>query len=485
MSSEAGRPSHEPQNVSKSLKDGNRGPNTLRKAPPAADDLRSRASTTNSDPAIKRHGDTLPMTKSVKEVDPRKTEQNPPAKRPRESRTPPSSASDVHETEISVNPQPSTADSSPKKVGHESMAEPGVQRVHGTSNRSTGTSQMIQIPQLSAPPGITATILSHPSLRPEVVQTQTPLQAAAGVTAVSLPAGAERADVDKKSDEVEGLISAAISNDQRPNGLEGPGEINEEDMVIILSDEMGTKQSPEVEQDDEDDTDPEIQSNTQDGASMGMLGGIASALGMRPAMSKEARLERENKMLRKDCYNIDMAYRRLRHDAVRLHHDNERLRETLEAMSLEIKAITKRYEESKTLSETRGKELLGAQVFLSKADALSMSELVQKVDGLNDEIYQAAASLGEAIVQKKHEPSDQPHPSPEESPAVKNLLGSALCKILRSQADQELNPLLVQITLQTFFVGFCVQRIRSWAPSSPPFHLALQGLYDKIWASSA
>lgn len=172
MSSESGRPSHELQNGSKPLKDSSRRHNTLRKAQPA-DDLRSRSST-NSDPAIRRQGETvtLPATKSVKEVvGLRKVEPNPPAKRSRECRTPPSSLPDDHETDISVNQPPSTADSASKKVVHESIGEPGAQRVqHGVSDRQNPQTNL----QLSAPPGITATMLGHPSLRPEVAQTQTP-----------------------------------------------------------------------------------------------------------------------------------------------------------------------------------------------------------------------------------------------------------------------------------------------------------------------
>jgi len=156
-------------------------------------------------------------------------------------------------------------------------------------------------------------------------------------------------------------------------------------------------------------------------------------------------------------------------------------------MAVEVRGVTKRYEEAKSLSETRGKELLGAQVFLTKADALSMSELIQKVEGLNDEIYQAAASLGEHIVQKKAEPSEQAQHSSDDKSVVTALLGSPLCKVLRScakQTEEGINPLLVQITLQAFFVIFCIHRIGSWSPANLGFDAALGELYEKIWSSS-
>jgi hypothetical protein len=60
-------------------------------------------------------------------------------------------------------------------------------------------------------------------------------------------------------------------------------------------------------------------------------------------------------------------------------------------------------QEYKNISEIRGKELISAQVFLRKADLLSISDVKDKVNALNDENFQASASLGDALVHFKYE----------------------------------------------------------------------------------
>ena len=152
------------------------------------------------------------------------------------------------------------------------------------------------------------------------------------------------------------------------------------------------------------------------GITSGVLGGIANALalGMRPPTAKEAKLEKdnhrlkeENKVLREEYYNVQMAARKYHHDAFRFHHENQRLTETLEAMSLEIKGVTKRYEEAKSLAETRLKRVLAAQVFVtSEADSQSISDLIHKVESLKDEIEisNSADSDAEAKMQDGADP---------------------------------------------------------------------------------
>ena len=116
----------------------------------------------------------------------------------------------------------------------------------------------------------------------------------------------------------------------------------------------------------------------------------------RPVWKKDNHeLKEVNKLLRTECFNFQTAAQKYRHDGLRFYQEDRRPQETLEAMSLEIKRVTEIYNRATSLSETHGKELTGAHVFLPEADGLSISELIQRVDGLNDEIYEAAASLGE------------------------------------------------------------------------------------------
>ena len=274
--------------------------------------------------------------------------------------------------------------------------------------------------------------------------------------------------------------------------------VNDKNATNLGTSEVQTFLPEDLDENSRNRSDSEATSTNavpQGGTASVLLGGFAGALGLPPPTARETRLEKdnyklkeENKLLLSEYSNLDAAARKYHHDASRFHHDNQRLTETLEATSLEVKGMAERYEETKSLAETHGKMLLEAQVLLTKADRISILELIQRVEGLNDEIYQAAASLGESIVQRHIEPSEQPHCSSEESAIAKALLGSPLCKVLRSSAkkiDSEgINPLLVQIALQTFFSMFCIQRIRSWVPSQLAFDTTLRELYEKIWSSS-
>jgi len=428
-----------------------------------------------NDAGSKRNGETQSATKPSEiegKSEPRLTT------KPQQENHTPSTTAGEHHRERPHDPQPSTPESTPKKP---LPGDPG----HHLQRGSIRGLKSQTIPSL--PVGAAPAECFDGSTRQE-------LQSIVPTTSTSNR-------VSKASNNTHADAPAATPSipDPQPEVTAG-GAAEQTAVTAPAAAEVRPRPLPEVGQGEEPriQSDPEATStNTvQDGAGLasGMLGGIANALGIRPPTAKEIRLEKDiyrlkddNKILRSENHSLLTAARKYHHEASRYHHENQRLQETLEAMSLEIKGVTKRYEEAKLLSETRGKELLGAQVFLTKADGLSISELIQKVDGLNDEIYQAAASLGESIIQKKVEPSEQIHCPPDESTAAEAVLGPPLCKVLRTRAkktDEGINPLLVQITLQTFFSVFLVNRIRCWTPIDLAFDTVLEQLYQRIWSSS-
>ena len=61
------------------------------------------------------------------------------------------------------------------------------------------------------------------------------------------------------------------------------------------------------------------------------------------------------------------------------------------ALQNELTIVHQQLEDAEHLSEVRGKVLVGAQVFLTKADTISISEVGEKVTALNEDIFQAAA----------------------------------------------------------------------------------------------
>ncbi|KAF8801848.1 hypothetical protein BYT27DRAFT_7261625, partial [Phlegmacium glaucopus] len=172
------------------------------------------------------------------------------------------------------------------------------------------------------------------------------------------------------------------------------------------------------------------------------------------------------------------------HYANELHHEKQRWRDHINNLQNELNNIHQQLGDAKNLSDVRGKELHGAQVFLTKADTLSISEVGEKVTALNEEIFQAAATLGEALIHQRHElPPEDLDAAAAES---QQMVGNTISNILISQAQRPepiMNPLLVQVVLQIFMVKFCVSKIQSWYPSDVNIEAFLDAIYSEIRSS--
>ncbi|KAJ2921298.1 hypothetical protein H1R20_g15795, partial [Candolleomyces eurysporus] len=145
--------------------------------------------------------------------------------------------------------------------------------------------------------------------------------------------------------------------------------------------------------------------------------------------------------------------------------------EELKAVRNELGAVKQQLSDAVNLSEVRGKELKGAQVFLTKADTLSVTDVVQKVNALNEEIFQMAAFLGEVLVYEVLEPdaNRQEHRqaainSTYES--ARHTLGDTLASTLAHESvnepKEQSNPLLVQIVMQIALTNWCGNFGRRW-----------------------
>ena len=165
--------------------------------------------------------------------------------------------------------------------------------------------------------------------------------------------------------------------------------------------------------------------------------------------------------------------------------DKQRSNDQINGLQIELNNIHQQLEDAKTLSEGRGKKLVGAH-FLTKADTLSISEVGEKVTALNEEIFQAAATLGETLIHKRHEFESQ-----EDFNAARgesqNIIGPKITNVLISQSqiqESEINPLLAQVVFQIFMVKFCVSKIRSWYASDPTLAKSLSAIYSDIQVRS-
>ena len=146
-----------------------------------------------------------------------------------------------------------------------------------------------------------------------------------------------------------------------------------------------------------------------------------------------------------------------------------------------MQIVYQQLEDAKNLSEVRGKELSDIQVFLTKADALSISEVGEKVHALNEEIFQAAATLGETLRHKRLKLS---HKDLDATAAEsRKMVGGMITDILFTQSQKpepEINPLLVQVVLQIVIIKFCVSKIQSWYPADSTFGGFLSAIYSQI-----
>ena len=150
----------------------------------------------------------------------------------------------------------------------------------------------------------------------------------------------------------------------------------------------------------------------------------------------------------------------------------------------ELSNVHRELDETKNLSEIRGRELLAAQVFLTKADSLSVSDVCDKLMVLNEEIFQAAASLGEVLSKTKRNISEADMKKHYERSCA--FVGEPLVKVLLDQAkrdDPEVNMLIVQATLSVFLVGFCVSKLVPWHLTDRNIDGFLGNLYSEIRAS--
>ena len=164
-----------------------------------------------------------------------------------------------------------------------------------------------------------------------------------------------------------------------------------------------------------------------------------------------------------------------------LESDNRRIKDTIQSLQHKNTLIGRELQEYKNLSEIRGKELLASQVFLRKADLLSISTVKDKMNALNDENFQASASLGDALVYSKYELTKEEWEAAFAQ--VCRTVSEPLAHALRKETQKpepEVNPLLVQVVLEMYLVHFCSSLIESWFPGNRETSDFLDTIYSEI-----
>jgi predicted nucleic acid-binding Zn-ribbon protein len=119
------------------------------------------------------------------------------------------------------------------------------------------------------------------------------------------------------------------------------------------------------------------------------------------------RIRDENKQLRAVLENYDRELRRKNgelskagHFINHLQHEIQRSRDTINGFQNELNDVHQQLEDAKALSEVRGGKNLDAQVFSTKADTLSISEVGESVVALNEEIFHYGRGFGTNSTEK-------------------------------------------------------------------------------------
>ena len=181
-----------------------------------------------------------------------------------------------------------------------------------------------------------------------------------------------------------------------------------------------------------------------------------------------ASIDNYDRVLRKRTNELRQANQQI----VDLQQESQRSKDIISNLQNLISAYQKLDPKTLQVSDVSGS---------TKADTLSISEVGERVTALNEEIFQAAATLGESLIHKRYELSQVEW---EEAAALsQELVGEKLTNTLISQSkkpEQDVNPLLVQVVLQIFMVKFCVSKILSWYPGDSDIGGFLSAIYTDI-----
>lgn len=272
----------------------------------------------------------------------------------------------------------------------------------------------------------------------------------------------ERRHLDASTGETTGLYPADVANQRRrksplgeEQGLQAPDD-SRSGVVSISSPPVGTN------------TDGAVQTAPQAAGLWGwliqkfLLMGIIFGGGSAPPQNEtitqmEVNLRDQHMEIQKLSDEHDEQERKLQ-DA---HTEISELTDKLRSVTNERNNIRKELVDAKALSETRGKELLGTRAFLTMADAISESEVVGLARTVNNEIYQAAASLCDSFVPRRYTHTDGE--LRKFRTRVQSVIGSGLTRLIENVPDKStVDPLFAQIVLQALFCCHLANGIKTW-----------------------
>lgn len=184
--------------------------------------------------------------------------------------------------------------------------------------------------------------------------------------------------------------------------------------------------------------------------------------------------------LQKEGRHQDEAYiKQLRAHIGRLENENDGLKH-------DLKVIRSELADTQNLAQIRAEELQGAQAFLDKADVLSTTDIVEKVDILNSEISQTASLLVDLL----HN-ADQHLTQRQPTEIINSMLGEKLARVVHEMSNnptamnsrrRESNQwqLLFLVVFHIAITKWCSIMVNSWVPNDRTLSDSIASIYSGI-----
>lgn len=199
--------------------------------------------------------------------------------------------------------------------------------------------------------------------------------------------------------------------------------------------------------------------------------------------------ELDEKWLREKLSEVESQFQQEKNswldERKRLRGQIDHLNSENDSLKRELKAVGSLLVDAQNLSQVRGEELKGAQVFLTKADMISTTDVVQKVTTLNTEISQTASRFVELLHLTKN-----PNKAWQRQPTTmeKRMLGEKLASDLHELSNRhslasgrtEPNPLLIQVVFQIAITTWCSSMVSSWELNDRQLADSMASMYSGI-----